>query len=55
LKEAAKPEFLKFKDVHIAYGKGKMDYRDGVREIFVRSGIWADRREEEQGDYEDYF
>jgi hypothetical protein len=54
LKEAAKPEFLKFKDVHLAYGKGEMEYRDWVREIFVRSGIWADRREGEGGNYEEY-
>jgi hypothetical protein len=31
-----------------------MEYRDWVKEIFVRSGVWADRREREEGDYGEY-
>jgi len=42
LKEEAKPEFLRFKDVHAAYGSGKMPYKEWLREIMVRSGIWSE-------------
>jgi len=54
LKEAAKPEFMKYRDVHLAYGKGKIEYREWVREIFIGSGVWAERRGGEETDPSGY-
>ena len=54
LKEEAKALFLKFKDVHKAYGKGEITYNDWVREILVGAGIWGERREGDDSDYDEY-
>lgn len=53
LKEKAKPLFLSFKDVHTAYAKGQITYKEWVRDILVGAGVWEERPEREP-DYEEY-
>jgi hypothetical protein len=35
--------FEKFRDAHLAYGRGEINYNDWVREIMVRTGHWKRR------------
>lgn len=50
LKEAAKPEFARFKEVHGAYGRGEIQYKEWVREIMIGNGLWEERVEGEPAD-----
>jgi hypothetical protein len=47
----AQNTFEKFRDAHLAYGRGEMKYKEWVRVIMVRSGLWKEREApEEDGD-----
>jgi hypothetical protein len=44
LKEDAKPEFMKYRDVHLAYGKGKLSIANGCERFSLAQSLGGTKR-----------